>query len=415
MLEAFIVTLREGVEAALIIGITLAYLAKIGRQDLQKLVYFALGAALLASVAGAVGLSRLGLNQETFEGWVMLVAAFFVVTMVVYMARVAKHLKGEIEDKVGSFAGRGSHLGLFAFVFLMVLREGVETVLVLSALSFSASDLMTFMGILLGVALAVGFGVTFVKGSARINLPKFFRVTSVILFFVALQLLVSGLHELSEAQILPASKQEMAIIGPIVRNEVFFFITMMALAGLMVLFDYRRRVPEPAPASRAEARRARWAARRERLWMSSVYVTSFLFIVLVTAQFIYAKSTTSLSPATPVTFQDGAVAIPLAGVSDHKLHRYSADVEGTEIRFLLYQKPDGNVVGVFDTCEICGPVGFYGGPEGVICKNCAAPIAPQSMGEPGGCNPVPMKIAVEGSQVVVKLAEVQAGARWFRE
>ena len=159
MLQALIVTLREGVEAALIVGIVLAYLAKIGRPDLRRSVFWVLGAAFAASLGVAVLLSRTGYNQDIFEGWVMLVAALFVVTMIIFMARTSKALKGKLEHKVGSLAGRSSRLGLFAFVFLMVLREGVETVLILSAVSLNSTELMGFLGTLLGVTLAVVFGV----------------------------------------------------------------------------------------------------------------------------------------------------------------------------------------------------------------------------------------------------------------
>jgi FTR1 family protein len=106
----------------------------------------------------------------------------------------------------------------------MVLREGAETVLILSAVSLDSGALMSFLGTLFGVLAAVIFGVMFVKGSVRINLQKFFRVTTVILFFVAAQLLVSGLHELSENGVIRSSKEEMALIGPIVRNDFFFFV-----------------------------------------------------------------------------------------------------------------------------------------------------------------------------------------------
>src|SRR5438270_5704214 len=144
----FIITLREGVEAALVIGIVLAYLAKVGRLDLRKVAYAALGAALVASVAVAVVISRTAFNQDIFEGWVMLAAAAFVISMVVFMARTARGLKGRIEDRVGSFTSNGRKLGLFGFVFLMVLREGAETVLFLSAVSLSSSELATFLGTL---------------------------------------------------------------------------------------------------------------------------------------------------------------------------------------------------------------------------------------------------------------------------
>jgi high-affinity iron transporter len=415
MLEAFIVTLREGVEAALIVGITLAYLSKINRPELRKSVYAALISAFVGSLGVAALLSRTQWNQDIFEGWVMLAAAFFVITMIIFMMKTGRELKGEIEDKVGLLAGRNAWFGLFAFVFLMVLREGVETVLILSAVSLNSTELLSFLGTFLGVIAAVAFGVMFVKGSVRINLQKFFRVTTVILFFVAAQLVVSGLHELSENGVLPSSKTEMAIVGPIVRNDLFFFITILALAALMVLFEVKRRQPETLPDSPAERRKAIWSARRERLWMASVYASSFVFIVLVTAEFIYTKSVSALSPATEVTFMNGQVSIPLTQVQDGDLHRYSAQENGTTVRFWLYQKPDGKIATVLDACEICGAVGFYRGPNGVVCKNCAAPINPQSVGMPGGCNPVPLKAQVTADAVIIQEADIAAKSRMFQQ
>jgi len=415
MLQAFIGTLREGVEAALIVGITLAYLAKIGRPQLRKFVYFALAAAFVGSIAIAIVLSRLQWNQDIFEGWIMLAAAFFVVTMIIFMMKTGRKLKGHIEGKVGLLAGENAGFGLFVFVFLMVLREGVETVLYLGAVSLNTTELMSFLGTLLGVIVAILFGVMFVKGSLPINLQKFFRVTTVILFFVAGQLIITGLHELSENGVLPSSKREMAIVGPIVANDWFFFVTIFALAALMVLFEVKRREPGLVTNSAAERRKAAWSIRRERLWMASVYASSFLFILLVTAEFIYAKSLSAPSPATEVTFVNGQVAIPLAQVSGGDLHRLSARENGVEIRFWLYQKPDGKIATVFDACQICGGVGFYKGPNGVVCKNCAAPINPQSVGTAGGCNPIPLNATIASDSVIIQEADIAAGARVFQK
>src|ERR1700675_1174227 len=315
MLQAFIITLREGVEAALIVGITLAYLSKIGRNDLRKAVYAALGAAFVGSIGVAILLSRLNLNEDVFEGWIMLVAAFFVVTMVIFMMKTGRKMKGEIEGKVGLLAGNDAWFGLFVFIFLMVLREGAETVLILSAVSLNSTGLMSFLGTLLGVLSAIAFGVMFVKGSVRINLQKFFRITTAIMFLVAAQLVISGLHELSESGVIASSKREMAIIGPIVSNDWFFFVMISALAALMILFEAKRREPVPAGASAAERRKAAWSARRERMWMISVLTFSFIFIALITAEeFVYAKSA-NLSSATEVTFTSGRVSIPLAQIS----------------------------------------------------------------------------------------------------
>jgi high-affinity iron transporter len=415
MLQAFIITLREGVEAALIVGITLAYLTKIGRPELRKTVYAALVAAFLGSIGVAVVISRTHLNEDVFEGWVMLVAAFFVITMVVFMMKTGRKMKGEIEGKVGLLAGNDAWFGLFVFIFLMVLREGAETVLILSAVSLNSTELMSFLGTLLGVVAAIAFGVMFVKGSVRINLQKFFRITTAIMFLVAAQLIISGLHELSESGVIASSKREMAIIGPIVSNDWFFFVTIFALAALMILFEAKRREPAPLVASPAERRKAAWSARRERMWMISVLTFSFVFIALITAEFVYAKSVSNLSPATPVTFINGRATIPLAGISDGDLHRYQASENGTAIRFWLYQKPDGKVATVFDACEICGSVGFYKSANGVVCKNCAAPINPQSVGTAGGCNPVPLRATQTADAVVIEEADVAAGGRMFAQ
>ena len=152
MLEAFIVTLREGVEAALIVGITLAYLSKINRPELRKSVYAALISAFVGSLGVAALLSRTQWNQDIFEGWVMLAAAFFVVTMIIFMMMTGRKLKGEIEGKVGLLAGQNAWFGLFLFVFLMVLREGVETVLILGAVSLNSTQLLSFSRHFVGCA-----------------------------------------------------------------------------------------------------------------------------------------------------------------------------------------------------------------------------------------------------------------------
>jgi high-affinity iron transporter len=414
MFSALVVTLREGVEAALIVGITLVYLSKIGRPDLRRTVYIALGAALLASVGGAVALSYLPITQDAFEGWVMLVAAVMVVGMIVFMMRTARKLKGEIESKVGSLAGAGSQWGLFAFVFLMVFREGIETVAILAGVSLNSTELMSFLGTLLGVALAVVFGVMFVKGSVRIDLRKFFRVTTVILFFVAAQLVISGLHELSETGFLPPSKREMAVIGPIVRNDFFFPVTMLALVALMILLEYRRRKPEAVvAATKADERKLEWTARRERRWAILACTTAFIFIFMVTAEFIYAKEPPA-SPATELAFDpSGKANISTRDLPQGELRFYSASVKGATVRFFLYRKPDNKVAAVFDACQICGGVGFYKGANGIICKNCAAPINPQSVGQPGGCNPIPVQPPQDGDSVVISVTDLAAQAGQF--
>ncbi|HZV60450.1 MAG TPA: FTR1 family protein, partial [Candidatus Eremiobacteraceae bacterium] len=203
MLSAFLIALREGVEASLVVGIILVYLSRTGRAHLARFVWLGVAAAAALSLAAAIALENWHINQDGFEGLLMLVAAFFVVTMIVWMNRVARHLKNEIEKKIEAYAARAGTAagwGIFLFVFLMVLREGAELALILRAVELSSAGLQTWIGTFVGIAAAVAVGLFFFKGTLRVPLHRFFAVTSVILMLVAFQLAITGLHELSEAQ-----------------------------------------------------------------------------------------------------------------------------------------------------------------------------------------------------------------------
>ena len=239
MLDTFVITLREGVEAALVIAIAVAYLRKTGRLDLMPAVYRGLVSAVIACFLAAWGFTKIGLNDDAYEGWTLLVSAVFVFSMVIWMNRHGGKLKGEIETRLqkDSTAVTGSW-GVFLFVFLMIFREGVETVLMLyGVVRLDTSGILEAAGAVLGIGLAVLFGISFVRGTIRVNLKQFFQMTTAILMVVVVQLGVTGLHELSESRILPASSREMAIVGPVVKNETFFFVTILALAAAMILLD----------------------------------------------------------------------------------------------------------------------------------------------------------------------------------
>ena len=414
MLQALVITLREGVEAALVIGIALVYLRKSGRGRLSRMVFGALGAAVLASIAAAMVLQQAAVNEEAFEGWLLLLAAFFVGTMVYWMQRTARTLKGRIERRLEEISAQqsASGVGVFLFVFLMVFREGVETVLMLGAVSLNTEDLLHFFGAILGLALAVVFGILFVRGTVRLDLRKFLRVTTVILLCVIVQLTVSGFHELSEAGVLPSSQREMALIGPIVSNDVFFFIAILALAALMVLLDWRSREDPtvPATASSADRRKQQWNARREKLWTASVCASSFVFILLITAEFIYAKSATALSPALPVASENGVIRIPAEAVSDGNLHRFVYEAPDATVRFIVI-RAGGRLATALDACAICGSQGYYQKGSTVLCKNCAAAIFGPTIGLVGGCNPVPLPSTVAGSELRIQVADLIAEGR----
>src|SRR5271154_3175359 len=271
MLSALLLALREGVEAALVVGIVLVYLNRTGRRALASYVWGGVMLAVAASFGAAVLLDHWHVSEDGFEGLLLLVASALVVSMIVWMNRVARHLKKHIEERVETYAQKSTRAAgwaIAAFVFLMVVREGAELVLVLRAVELSSAGVQVWIGTGLGIAIAVAVGLFFFQGTLRIPLHRFFAATSAILMVVAFQLALTGVHELSEAMWIWSSKVEMATIGPIVRNELFFFVVILGFAALVVLREWfgAKKPAKDTSANPAERRMREWEYRRQRRW-----------------------------------------------------------------------------------------------------------------------------------------------------
>lgn len=411
MLSALLIALREGVEAALVVGIVLVYLGRTGRARLARAVWAGVGLAVAASLAGAAALDHWKVSQDGFEGLLLLLAAVFVVTMIVWMNRVARHLKKEIEQRVENLAQKTSWsagLGVGAFVFLMVVREGIELVVILRAVEVSSEGLGTWIGTLAGLAIAIAVGVFFFKGTLRIPLARFFSATSTILIFVAIQLALTGLHEMSEARWLPSSQREMAIVGPIVAHEVLFFVVILGAAALLVLREWMSLAHQSQPIAQltaAERRRLEWDRRRQRRWAFAAAFTCIGVVLALAAEFVYARTQAAPPEARLLAPDNGAVRVPIAEVSDSNLHFYAVNIDGKRVRFLVIRKPGGWGTAL-DACLICGPAGYRQEGSNVICRNCAAAIYIPSIGDTGGCNPVGVHSRVEGDSLVLELSQL---------
>jgi FTR1 family protein len=409
MLSALLVALREGVEAALVVGIVLVYLNRTGRAALAKYAWAGVALAVAASVAAAVALQHWRVSEDGFEGVLMLVASALVVTMVVWMNRVARHLKREIEDRVEAYAQKSTASagwGVGAFVFMMVVREGAELVLILRAVELSTEGVQVWIGTALGIAIAVAVGLFFFQGTLRIPLHRFFSATSVILMVVAFQLALTGVHELSEAMWIWSSKMEMATIGPIVRNELFFFVVILGAAALVVLREWfsGKRPAEDASLNPAERRMREWEFRRQRRWSFAAAILCVLVVLSLAAEFVYTRATNAQEPARELVAQNNQVRIPLGDLQDSSVHFYTADVNSTVIRFLVIHRGNGDYATALDACQICGTTGYRQEGQNVICRNCGATIYIPSIGESGGCNPIPVKSQVENGEVIVDLS-----------
>jgi high-affinity iron transporter len=205
MIPTFVITLREGVEASLIIGIIAAFLVKEGRRDAMRQMWMGIGIALLLCIGVAVLLEVVGQQlpqkqQEGLETVVGLIAVSAVTYMIVWMRRHARGIKAQLEGEAASALATGSTLALVGMAFLAVLREGFETsVFLLAAFQDSTDTTAAGAGAILGLVAAVAIGLGLYRGGVRINLTRFFRVTGIVLVFVAAGLLASAAHTAHEA------------------------------------------------------------------------------------------------------------------------------------------------------------------------------------------------------------------------
>jgi high-affinity iron transporter len=204
MLQAFVITLREGLEAFLIVAISLAYLKKTGRRALIPAVHW--------GIAGSVGLSIVaGLffaqasNQALWEGVLALAAAVLVASLTVHMWRVGKRMKKDIETRLEESSarlGRGAFLGVFGFTLLMITREGMETALLMNTLLFNIQAPLIIAGAVGGTLVSACIAWMWSRYGHRVNLARFFQVTAVFLLVFVVQLAIYGFHELTEANII---------------------------------------------------------------------------------------------------------------------------------------------------------------------------------------------------------------------
>ena len=209
MFSSFVTLLREGFEVTLLVAIVLAYLVKIERRESIKQVWYGVGAALLVSLAvGAMlfvtagGLE--GRAEQIFEGTAMWVAVGFLTYMVLWMRRESRTVAQGIRRGIDSAVERSGSLALVSLVFVMALREGIETVLFIFGITRTSEPLQVAFGAGLGIVGAVALGYAVYAGGKRINLGTFFRVTGVFLILVAAGLLAHGVAEFEEAGLLPA-------------------------------------------------------------------------------------------------------------------------------------------------------------------------------------------------------------------
>jgi high-affinity iron transporter len=252
MLASYLLSLREGLEAALIIGIVLGSLKKLNRNDLTPTVWAgAASAAIVSLIAGIVlfviGVELEGQAEQIFEGLTMFLAAGVLTWMIFWMNRQSRNIKGELEAGVTKSVSVADKRGLFWLAFLAVVREGIELALFLTAAAFASTTQFTVIGALLGLGTAALLGWTLFATTLRLDLRRFFQVTGILLILFAAGLVAHGVHELNEAGIIPAVIDplwnantvipEASFVGTILKT-LFGYNATPTLTEMLAYFGY---------------------------------------------------------------------------------------------------------------------------------------------------------------------------------
>ena len=260
MWQGFTIALREGIEAFLIVALTLSYLRRTGRPELARAVYAAVGISVV-TCAGAGWLFSKAANQSLWEGVLALAAAALVGSLLVYMKRISKHLKRDIEERLESRAALGSgraFWGIFAFSLLMITREGMETALLIATAFFQLKSAAVLTGLGLGLLAAAAIGVLWTRLGKDVDLKAILNVSAIFLAIFLVQLILYGVHELSEAGVFPASQtihDATEILGPDGRigHLLAYSLAVVPTLWLAGLWWKRRHRGEPAAGTRSAA------------------------------------------------------------------------------------------------------------------------------------------------------------------
>lgn len=217
MIPSFIITFREALEAALVVGIVLSYLVRIRQTQYNNVVYLGVVSGIVASIIGAILFTFIaggftGKAEKIFEGITMLAGACLLTTMILWMMK-QKQIARELEQRIALQLTKTYKSGLYLLVFTAILREGIETVIFLSAASFVSGN-NSLIGALAGITAAILLGYAIFLGSMKINIKNFFSITSILLILFAAGLVAHGVHELQEAKLIPTIIEHIWDINP---------------------------------------------------------------------------------------------------------------------------------------------------------------------------------------------------------
>ncbi|GAW91994.1 Fe-S-containing protein [Calderihabitans maritimus] len=417
MLKALIETLVPSVEAAVIVAFLLI-LAQKRTSSLEVPARMGLGASVVMSLFTGLAVANFG-NREIVEGTLSLLATITLLLILLWL--LAEGFRG----KRFSLNPLLVRVAVPVMLFLVILVPGMNIVLFptrifIQTTSYLNTELiLKIFGGITGVLLAFVLGLSLVRAGVRLNKAVFFLTAAGIFSIAFLRQLITVLQIAFVNGILPLTPLALKVMVPLINHRPKLFYGYLVISGIYILAVMGKKhfaVPSQG-LNPAQVRKEKARLRNQMRWAGSAVFMLVSVVTLLVGNYAYANRKIELSPAVPVTPQEGAIRISLEEVSDGQLHRFAYTAsDGTEMRFIVIQKGEGKVFGVaLDACNICGVVGYYQRKDSVVCLNCDVVINTPTIGFPGGCNPIPLEHRIEKGNLIITVEDLEKKKDIFKE
>jgi len=407
-------TLKSSFEAGLLVVTLLLYLTLPDMKDKIRYVWSGTGLALVFSTVLVYGVDFFG-NRELFE-FAWLSSIFPVLALLILTGRLAS------KSKPARFAV--GPLVLLTTV-LLVTVEGIELVgfpmkIFVQARSFINTELiLKVIGALFGIFLAALFGWTYFKSTRKMNKQLMIITGTSLVTIVLARHLISLLQLGMTLGYIPVTPVLVSVVAPVINTyyPLFFYALVLLVAIQVILARLGSKKPAQQDYENPALRRKSLAEYRNQLrWLAVSGVLILITGALLGVGHVYSNKKVKLSPPAPVQAENGVITIPVTQVNDNKLHRFSyITPNNVTMRFIVVGKGNGLFGVGLDACDICGVVGYYQRGDNVVCMNCDVIINKQTIGFPGGCNPIPFPNKVESGSILINTADLLQKEKVFQE
>ncbi|MBM7624736.1 Fe-S-containing protein [Sporohalobacter salinus] len=418
MLETLIMTLKYGLELAILSGVLFGFIYKTKQKKLSLYGYGSLGLALLFSILLAYSMVNLRIEKElktllSFTGFILTV----IMIGWIWRQKVIYQSISNTEDKLSRSSSFLSKVIIFIFGLYLGIKFETELLLFPTRITvdsmlttgFNTELLLKYVGGVLGIVLAVGFTVVLIKAHKKMTVKQSRNLAILTYIVNLLRLGILSFYGLMIKDIIEVTPELISKLAPFYNNIDYFFYLLLAVIVIQLLINAFRKkdLTTTEGLNPAQLRKVKAKFRNKERWAKAgVFMVSFL-ILLLGVNYIYANQSVKLTPAVKLEPSNGQFSIKKADLADGKLHRYSYQTEdGTVIEFFLIKKAEDAYGVVYDACEICGAAGYYQRENKVICKRCDVVMNKMTIGFPGGCNPIPMEYSTDKNSIQIEVDEL---------